>query len=72
MKKERDCIDILKENLWAMASADQRQDIQDILSREIEIPPSGKYDIDQDPDYIDLDTLISEYMTEEDKKDIGL
>lgn len=62
-----DCIDILKTNLMSIAD-DQKDEIQDILSLEIEIPPTGTFDIDEDVDSFNID----DYMTDETRKRLGL
>ena len=62
-----DCIDILKTNLMNIAD-DQKDEIQDILSLEIEIPPTGTFDIDEDVDSFNID----DYMTDETRKRLGL
>ena len=69
---EKDCIDILKENMKSLVSSDQQEELDEIFKRELEIPPSGKFDISQDPDYITLETIFNEYMSEDDRKEIGL
>jgi len=63
-----DCIDILKTNLMGIVNSEQKDEIQDILSLEIEIPPTGTFDIDEDVDSFNID----DYMTEETRKRLGL
>lgn len=63
-----DCIDILKTNLMGIADSDQRDELQDILSLEIEIPPTGVFDVDEDVDSFNID----DYMTDETRKRLGL
>ena len=69
---EKNCTDILKDNLMEIANAEQKEELQELFSKEIEIPPSGCFDVDSDPDYITLDTLFNDYMNEDDRKEIGL
>ena len=68
----KDCIDILKENMMKLTtSEEQRTELQEIFSKEIEIPPTGTFDVNKaDDDFITLEDLIENYFTEEDKKDI--
>ena len=69
---EKDCIDILKENMKSLVSSDQQEELDEIFRRELEIPPSGQFDISQDPDYITLETIFNEYMSEDDRKELGI
>lgn len=68
----KDCTDILKENMMKLvSSSDQRDELQEIFSKEIEIPPTNEFDISKaDDDFITLEDLIDNYFTEEDKKEI--
>lgn len=65
-----DCIQILKDNLMAISDSSQREELQEIFAKEIEIPVSGCYDVDsdEDNDYY----LIDDYITDETKKELGL
>lgn len=46
----KEVTDVLKENLLKMVSADQKQDLLDIFSREVEIPPTGELDVETEED----------------------
>lgn len=63
----KDCLDILKENLYTIASSDQKADMEQIFDREIEVPISGCFDIEEDEDYY----CIEDYITEETKRKLG-
>lgn len=52
------CLDKLTKNLMNIANAEEKEDIQKILAQEIEIPTTGEYNIEQDPDWFD----INDYM----------
>lgn len=60
----KDCIDILKNNLLEIADSDDRPELQEIFSREIEIPVTGEYNVEEDP----YSYRIDDYMTEETRK----
>lgn len=59
----------LKNNLYKLAADDkERSELDEIFAREIEIPQSGCYDIDEDPDWF----CFEDYMTSDTKKKLGL
>lgn len=54
------CLDKLTKNLMNIANAEEKEDIQKILAQEIEIPTTGEYNIEQDPDWFDINDYMSE------------
>ena len=60
----KDCISVLKNNLLELADSDERDELQEIFSREIEIPQSNCFNVDEDP----YSYRIDDYMTEETRK----
>ena len=58
--KEMDNMEMLKNNLYSIATADQKKDMDEIFQMEVEIPPSGQFDLDSDPDWFDINDYISE------------
>ena len=54
-------LDMMKEKLLEIAKTecpDQVNDVQELFRREIEIPISGTYDLDQDPSWFDINDYI--------------
>lgn len=80
----KDCIDILKNKMLELSNEEEKQELQEIFSREIEIPQSKCFDIENDTTKYEEDLndsfncgpidsfLIDDYLTDEARIKLGL
>ena len=55
-----DKLEEMKKRLYDIANEEEKEEIQRIFAQEVEIPVSGQYDIESDPDWFDINDYLSE------------
>ena len=56
-----DKLDILKDKLYELAKTEMPSTVEEmdrIFAQEVEIPVSGQYDIDQDPEWFNINDFM--------------
>ena len=62
----KEVTDILKENLYALATDSQKAELDEIFSQSIDISDSGTLDVEKaEKGYITLEDLLNDYIEKE-------